>query len=469
MSLLRRGIFRPAASKALGFGGGGYGAFGKPQPYAARLQAFKNVPNAGRWDTQAAIESGFYASTWVYRCVMTKCEGAAEAPFGWQKRTDGGKWAFDWDHPVSEVLGWWNDDYGPRESIAAEIAHLSLGGNALTGMFWSRDRRRAPGERDPANLRELRPETPVGVEYVVDDIGSLTSYIARGVDGMPKVWESCDIAHARLVDPGNPYWGVGRLQALARAVDTDTRAHDLIRARLEYGGVPDGILVDSTIVNGDQRQNAQRQIDEDWKKVRGPYVTGGFTGGDHPDIDWIPLGLSQKDMESFEHLGFSRDEICVGFGFNPALWGQHATYNNGETAERQKWTGAIIPDLAILAEALNRRIVPRADRNKFRIYFDTSGIAALRGNLENQVKAVGEMVDAGIPVDTACEIADLNIEKLPDGLGKLSFMKNTRKLTANIANPPEPPAALGRALPGLPAEEPPIDPKLVNGSGGVAN
>jgi len=351
------------------------------------------------WDTQRAVQQGLKASTWVYRCVSMIMESGSTVPLGLQRKGRTGQWEFDWNADESKLLGDWNDDFSAQESLSQCIAYLLLGGNMLVAKFVGLGR-----------VREIRAETPVHVRPVPNLFGGIEFYEAWR-NGIRAEWLPKEIIHGRLVDPENPYWGLSRLKAIAKAVDTDVQQQALNKGRLERGGVPDGLLIDPSISNPTQRREAQKEVDDLWQHISGAFVTGS-------DVDWIQLGLSQQDLQWLEGRRMTMREIVMGFGFHPALFGEDASYHNSQTAERAKWTGAILPILNVIASAFTRGLIPREKRGELRIGYDVSGVEALREDLDANVKTMAAAIAAGVPIDAAKDLVGLPLADLPDGLGK---------------------------------------------------
>jgi HK97 family phage portal protein len=360
------------------------------------------------WSTDRAVKKGFKASTWVYRCCTMTMEGGSQVPFGIQRKNSKGQWDFDWRDPRSKLLGRWNRTFDAHESMQRCIGHLLLGGNALIGKY-----------RGLGQVRQLRVEDPTGVTPIPDNAGDFERYDYFDSLGQARSWEARDVIHARLPDPCNPYWGVGRLTALARAVDTDLEMVALNKRRLESGGVPDGILVDPSIVSQSQRIAAQKELEKSWRDVRGPFLQG-------EGIDWIQLGLPQRELQWLEGRLFTMREIVIGFGYHPALFGEDATYANSESAQKQKWSDAILPVLSIIARALTLGLVEDdSDAEDTRVWYDTSGVAALREAIDGKVKNYVALVGAAVPPDSAKDMLELPLPDLPDGMGKIAMVSGT--------------------------------------------
>lgn len=367
------------------------------------------------WNARASTEHGFKASSWVYRCVTMSMEAGAQAPFGLQTLDERGHWHWDWAAPESRLLADWNDDFGPQECVQRAISHLLLNGNSLIAKYGK-----------GSLPRELWVESPVDVECRPAKMGGGIGYYEATRDGELKRWEKAEIIHNRLVNPANPYWGIGRLITLANAVDTDVMAAEANKRRLDGGGVPTGLLIDETVTNQEDRDLQQSLIDDAWKDSgSGPLVVASGT-------QWVQMGMSPVDLQWLEGRNFTMREIVITFGYHPALFGEDGTYANSEVAERVKWTGAVLPVMSKIAEGLSRGLIPRGQRHNRRIWYDTSGIAALQGDLKTRCDAYRGLVAAGVPPDWGKAALGLPWPDLADGLGQVPLVMSNHETLARV-------------------------------------
>ena len=366
------------------------------------------------WNAQASTKYGFEASSWVYRCVTMSMEAGAQAPFGLQTIDKRGHWHWDWAARESRLLADWNDHFGPQENVQRSIAHLLLNGNSLIAKYGS------------GLPRELWVESPVDVEVYPEKMGGGIGHYTATRDGELKRWEREEVVHCRLANIANPYWGIGRLITLANAVDTDVLAAEANKRRIQGGGVPTGMMVDETITNETDRDTQQQMVDDAWQDAgSGPLVVGSGT-------KWIQMGLSPVDLQWLAGRNFTMREIVITFGYHPALFGEDGSYANSEVAERVKWTGAVLPLMAKLAEGLTRGLIPRGQRHDRRIWYDTSSIAALQGDLKQRCDSYRGLVAAGVPPDWAAAGLGMPWPELPDGLGQVPLVMSNHETLARI-------------------------------------
>lgn len=375
-----------------------------PQPFRA------GQPISTDWSFDRAARSGYDACAWVDRCLSMIMENGSTIPFGLQGRGSDGKWSFDWAAPLSGVLANWNDDFGAQENLARELAYLCLGGNALAGILPE-----ARFRRSMKDIRELVAESPAGVSPEPNDIGGIGRYQHSDPNAAFAFWDSADMVHGRLPDPRNPFWGRSKLRAIATAVVTDGLAADAYRERLENGGAPVGLLMDTTLAGPTDRAKAQKDWNKAWQQAKGPLLVGEGT-------QWFSLGMTMEELQWAQNRLWSMREIVIGFGFHPALFGEDSTYANSEAAEKGKWTGAILPLLNVIGGAMTRRLLSKQERQNFRIWYDVSQVQALQANLSAMVDMLVKLVASGCPYDTAKDTVGLPVPDLPGGQGKVPLM-----------------------------------------------
>lgn len=86
---------------------------------------------------------------------------------------------------------------------------------------------------------ELLPVQQGKVEVIADRRTLISDY-KLPEEKTPR--EPEEICHLMLVNPADPLWGMGRLQAVAKAVDTDLEAVEFNEVSLQERLVTDGVL-----------------------------------------------------------------------------------------------------------------------------------------------------------------------------------------------------------------------------------
>lgn len=264
------------------------------------------------------------------------------------------------EHQLTELIEAPTGNDGPigRKSLFAYAsAHLDLGGNAVWGKVFDEpagaDKALPPPEGAP--LLEIWPY----VIYPIRPISTVAEFIRAYEyqdESVPVEINARRVVHMLYEDPGNLYWGTGRLQAAARTVDTEVEARRWNKIALQNRAVSDGVFTHEYPLTPDQWDEARQRIREQQQganNARTPWVLGA-------GAKWQQMGLSPVDMDFIEGLKLSRQEIAAVFDTPLPMVAvmEDATLANFETSRRVFWQDGIIPTLDGLEDSLNRSVTP---------------------------------------------------------------------------------------------------------------
>ena len=106
-------------------------------------------------------------------------------------------------------------------------------------------------------------------------------------------------------------------------------------------------------------------------------------------VDFVKTGMVHTDMDWLGLWRTTRNAISVHLGVDPTLTGDEssATFNNKTLAQTYLYTQNIIPRMASMYGALNSKVTPMFGSDLV-LWFDTSGVPALRMRLEDLVSLV---------------------------------------------------------------------------------
>lgn len=393
--------------------GAGVFALGSTGQHARLIAPYRDgEPHTPDWDAERAIDEGYKACGWVYRCVAGKAELASSVPWRvWQledeqQGTEGrsGKAVMVPDHPYAHVLEHPSDNgaYGRVELISQAAHHLELAGNALIRQV------KIGPKRDP-KITELIAEVPIGVRPIADRVEWIRGYEYDDGNGSRRVWPRDIMIHARLTDPGDPRWGMSRLQALVRSVSTIQKGETMQLRRLHNDGRPSMVVTDESILDRRAREEA-----EDRLRDRRDVYQGGFMvlGGKQ---QLHKMGMSEKDLGLLETLGYNRDLIVIAFGYLPAGFSNDAsTYNNIEIFVRHEWQLASRLN-ATLADAFTRALVPKEEWGQTWVAPDYSEVEPLQRTYVDEAEALEQMTKSGVTTDDAARVLQLPLPPQPGG------------------------------------------------------
>lgn len=375
----------------------------------------KGVPVASEWNTNRAIKHGLKASAFVFICIGRIMQMVGSVPAVLMKRK-GEEWVPDYKDERVLRIEYPNPHQTRREVMSLAAAHLCLGGNSLFAWYGGKPKGRgAP--------KELWAESPANVEPIPDPIDFISGY--KYGPNPADVWDAAEILHIKyLPDPANRYWGMGPLQALAREVDADVG-----RVNYDYRTVnhpvPEGILVDKAIEDETQLEMVRDAVGKQWNSAGGealPMVLGG-------EVTWQALGITPDKMKILENRAFTRDNIALAFGFDPAHFARDKKFDNAKVADKAAWKGAGVPVAEVLFEGFNIAMIPPERRADEYLAPDWSAIPALKEDLGDLLESHEKAIRSYIPPNVSFELHGLRVPPQPGG--------DKPFIAANLVRPPD--------------------------------
>lgn len=418
-------------------------------------------PQFRAWDDRAAVEEGLKASPYVFACVRRRALAQGSVPWS-AYRLVGDRWEVAPDSPLTTLMENPNPKMSRKDLIVRSAMTADLGGNfvwtkiLVNGLLV---------EVWPLPLHPIIP-VPSKQEFI--------SHYEYSDGGGAITLPAETVVHHQNPDPGNPYWGIGRLQAVARTVDTEVDARRWNKVALQNRAVADGVFSFREPVSPEEWEIARDQVREQHQgssHAREPWVLGhGAT--------WQQMGLSPVDMDFINGIKLGAVEICAVFDVPPPMIGifEDATLANLDTSRTIFWEDGVIPDLDSIELTLNRDITPHFGRlpgvanlkslkdmrntkrgvaavrldellSQFREFqewvksgerdrmlkarstqetgrrtgetlwlgFDLSGVEALAKKLKERIEAVEKLVFLGIPLNQALQVVELEIGPIPGG------------------------------------------------------
>jgi SPP1 gp7 family putative phage head morphogenesis protein len=240
-------------------------------------------------------------------------------------------------------------------------------------------------------------------------------YSASGGRGAPPPFPVASVLSFLDPDPYNRFRGLGAAEVLARELGQYFQAQRYIEGLARNGGELGGILKMPNGISGGEVEATQTKVDDliTNSENRGKYLVIGA------DADFIPNGITPKDMEFKALFEWVRDCICSATHVPPPVIGVYtdATYNNIKTAHAEFWRSGVIPYLRSIEGVLNEKFFPRLVDPKlaaYRVYFDTSDIEALQEDNTAKIEAAARVsVQTGVTFNNA--LALFNVEAEVEG------------------------------------------------------
>jgi phage portal protein BeeE len=362
-------------------------------------------------DYASEVKNGMHSSVvtsalcWVMRTFP-------EAPLVVQRSVEE-RWETVAQHDIAKLIRRPNKSYGGRVLWMATVMDYCFG-NA----YWLKVRdRTADGPDGKGKVVELW-WIPRGMITPMADprTGVLDHY-----DYHPGTAESGklsvdDVVHYRFgMDPRNPLLGFSPLAAVMREVYTDDQAANFTAAILKNLGIIGVIFAPET---GAIPQEQATKLKD--------YVQQGFTGDKRAQAMMftapMKATLLQYNLQGFD-VGpirdISEERVCAALAIPAAVvgfgTGLQQTKVGATMREMVKlaWQGGIEPNQAIMADELDRSLLPEFQKNTdlFRTHFDTSQVEALAESptekttrvlqlvKENVIKVSQAQRELGYPVD----------------------------------------------------------------------
>lgn len=303
------------------------------------------IPSRDLPDAQAEL---YQRLSWVYIAVTITAQTAAGTPFQ-VKQLTGEKTNAIENHPFELLLKAPNPMQSRFEFLEALIGFRALTGNAY---IWLN---RTGPDKPPAELWLIPPDR---IEPVPDENLYLRGYQYDPGVGPLIPLEPWEICHMKRFHPRNRFVGLSPIESLAVIAQGDlamskwnTNFFDKNYAK------PAGALAFADPIPEPQWEAMKAEIKEQHggTERRMMMLRNAGKGG----VSWIPMGVSQKDMEFLNARTFSKEEIFAAFA--PGLSSMlaiNATEANSKTGKATFSEMTIWPIHQAVAEKFTNDILP---------------------------------------------------------------------------------------------------------------
>lgn len=250
---------------------------------------------------------------WVYSCVTMRAQ--ALAGYAWWTYVQGSE-----KQPIARpgrgeskefyaLMDEPNDEMTYFDFIENISTDLDLCGNS----FWLLDMQNGLGQ--PETLERLLPGT---CKVATNDKGKRIGYVYEPKQGGPKITYSLsEIMHIRYPNPLNRYYGMGVVEALVRAVDSELSQQAHVTAFFNQGAHFSGVLTLPETIGEEEFQRLQRQYQEEFAGSESSFrVLIAESAQSYTPISTGPRNLGIIDLRRLQ-----KDEILSGFGVPEFLLG----------------------------------------------------------------------------------------------------------------------------------------------------
>jgi HK97 family phage portal protein len=246
-------------------------------------------------------------------------------------------------HPITDLLARANPFLNGFDLSVLRILYGELTGNAYLH----------PIIDEASGLpAEIWPLAPHYVEVIPDDDEFIRGYV-YGVDSQHKqIFEPDEVIHFRRPNPGNYFYGLGKVEAAWGVIQANEAVHEMDLATFANQARPDYAVVVKGNPTGDQLDRFQQQVEN---KLRGTRKNGSFLAMSG-DVQFTPLNFPPKDLAGREEIV---EEIAAVFGVPVSmLKANDPNLASAQTGFAQWREGTILPLCRMDEEELNQSLLP---------------------------------------------------------------------------------------------------------------
>ena len=327
-----------------------------PQPwseyYGGRSKAGQSV----------TVDTALQLST-VWACVGLVSRTIATLPLGvYERKSDGSREAVG-SHPVARLLRDPNADVTATEFMEAEAQSLLLWGNSFSERVGSGD--------VPSSLIRLEPHRL----KVFRDARSRLAFEYAERDGRTR-----DLTEKQVFIIRGQYMGgdlgVSAIKYGCNSMGVAMAAEEAASQLYENGMHSNGFIkVPQLIKDKTQRDQFVDQWIKPLQGARNAGKIGVLEGG----MEWVEATMKAVDAELLASRRNSVEDICRWFGVPPIMIGHAAQgqtmWGSGvEQINLAFLIHGIRPWLKLIESAMNKRLIPTADRGRIYVEFNVEGL-----------------------------------------------------------------------------------------------
>ena len=249
-----------------------------------------------------------------------------------------------------------------------------------------------------------------------------------------------NIIHIKYPNPnygnsGEHLYGQAPLRAALRNLQADDLALDMNIKTLKSGGAYGLIHGKGVTLQEGQAAAVKDKLlemeasSENLAKIAAVSQEMGFTR----------IGLTTDEMKPFEYLKFNEKEICNVLGWKDKLLNNDEGSNFGEylkTLRKQVITDDIMPDLNLLASALNDKFLPRFSgyENCEQVY-DPSELPEMQSDMGELTTWLDRALKSGVITRNEYRIALRYMEHEDANMDVITVAEGTMSLEDALENP----------------------------------
>ena len=212
-------------------------------------------------------------------------------------------------------------------------------------------------------------------------------------------FDATQVIHIKYPNPnygenGEHLYGMSPLRAALRNIQSSNKSLDLNIKTLQSGGGFGFFYGKNAPLNEEQSKAFKERLSEmqaspgEMAKIAGTSQEMGFQR----------MSLTSDELKPFDYLNFDTKQICNVLGWDDKLLNatDGAKYDNMGYALRRVVTDNILPDLKLLADALNKDFLPRFKGYENAVLmFDVSDLPEMQVDMAELVKWLKVSLDSG--------------------------------------------------------------------------
>ncbi len=279
----------------------------------------------------------YLAGELSHRPSVYVCRKLAEFGAEWEEVTE--------PHPILRLLADANPIATGIELNTLKHLYLELTGNAywhvVMDPIWHRPRELWPM---PSQWVEVKPGPPGGSVLIQGYRYGITS-------GQKQDFPCDEVLHFRYPNPGNLYYGLGKVEAGWPAILQNAARHTMEQALYDNGARPDYAVIVKGGSSNTEIDRFETRLKQSFRDARdaGKFVT--ITGDAQiQPLSWPPHQIPDaiKMLEEISAVtGVPRDKILG-----------NATYANSAQADTGWKRDTVLPMLQLDEEAMNQKYIP---------------------------------------------------------------------------------------------------------------
>ncbi|MGB8647344.1 MAG: phage portal protein [Anaerolineae bacterium] len=291
--------------------------------------------------------------SWVYSAVMRTAETAASIADFDVYQLNGEDKKEIVNHPLEQRLRAPNPFQSRFEFYADIVGYLKLAGNSY---IWQNA---LSPDIPPAELYCLRPDR---VTIVPDAEKKIKGYLYT-IEGRELLFDAAEIVHIKTFHPLNDWYGLSAIEALSMAAESDFKQAQWNRNFFGRDNAkPQGALQYAEMIDDTtwEKMKADMKREHGGTERRMLMLRGAGKGG----VQYVQMGLAQKDMEFLAGRKFNKEEIWSTLA--PGLiqiMDPNAAEANAVAGEKTFREYCIWPMLQMIGEKFQAQIVPRYGEN----------------------------------------------------------------------------------------------------------